>query len=159
MAQCYFMVFERINSVVSHVKMLFTVIPLYAFLFLCCRIMFIYSLVISIHNCVDLSRILLLLNLKFPLPLLAWKVSHTFCQSVVPHSRTESCRPCSRWRCAGSSGAGWQCLGCLATRCPCCRALDTARACRLAPQTCLFISFTSLIPASTFLQAPAPRCC
>lgn len=62
---------------------------------------------LTCHNCVDFSSIWLLLNLNFPLPLLAWKVSHTVCHSVVPQSCStfRSCRLCCQWRCAGYGGA------------------------------------------------------
>lgn len=66
-------------------------------------------LVISIHNCAHFSSVLLLLNLQLALSLLAWKVSHTFCQlwclSQDVLWRAAGCAPSEGVQ--GTAGRGW----------------------------------------------------
>lgn len=127
-------------------------------LVLCCRIVFVYSLVISIHNCAHFSNVLLLLNLQLALSLLAWKVSHTFCQlwclSQDVLLRAAGCAPSEGVQ--GTAGRGWAVpawpLGvCVGARwaAPGSSSTDACTAC--SSNMSLFLSFTRLIssPDST----------
>lgn len=136
-------------------------------LVLCCRIIFVYSLVISIHNCAHFSSILLLLHLKLALsclslpgrcltPFVSCGAYRTMYfgepQAVLP---VKVCRV--------QQDEDEECLGCLAARCLCWCVLDgfsSTDACTACSSNMsLFLSFALLISWLHWLSCRPPASC